>query len=62
MIFTELSSEYESESITIGEDIDIFNAVKIVLLGKGSPCTVAGLFIPPPHSNNTVYVVVFLFQ
>ena len=43
MIFTGLS-ESKSESITIGEDIHIFNAAKTMLLGKGFSCTVAGLF------------------
>ena len=38
-VSTGLSSE--SESITIGEDIDIFIAAKIILVGKGSSCAVA---------------------
>ena len=52
MIFIGPSSESKSESITIGEDIDIFNAVKIMLLGKGLSCAaVAGLF---NHSHTQI--------
>ena len=61
MIFTELSPESESEWIAIGEDIDIFNAVKIMLLYKGSSCTVAGLF-NHTHTQIMVYVGVVLFK